>query len=63
MQPAASGMSSENSTPLVCIPGDRSRVGEVAFGLVGSAEGGLLLFYNAERVRRHRFPAARTEYV
>jgi xylan 1,4-beta-xylosidase len=43
---AASGTSPADSTPLFCIPGDRSYVAEVTLDLVGHAEGGLLLYYS-----------------
>lgn len=42
----ARGSSPADSTPLTCIPGDRSYVVEATLDLVGDAEGGLLLFYN-----------------
>ncbi|MEO9089200.1 MAG: family 43 glycosylhydrolase [Rhodanobacter sp.] len=43
---AATGSSPVDSTPLVCIPGDRAYRAEAELELVGNAEGGLLLFYN-----------------
>ena len=42
---AATGTSPADSTPLFCIPGDRSYVAEVTLDLVRHAEGGLLLYY------------------
>lgn len=43
---AAKGRSPADTSPLTCLPGDRSYVAEVSIELVGDAEGGLLLFYN-----------------
>jgi xylan 1,4-beta-xylosidase len=44
----AKGSSPADSSPLVCTVGDRGYVAEVTIDLVGKAEGGLLLFYNAK---------------
>lgn len=43
---AARGNSPADSSPLTCLPGDRSYAAEADLELADGAEGGLLLFYN-----------------
>lgn len=43
---AASGQSPLDSSPLVCVPGDRAYQTEVSFDLTENTEAGILLFYN-----------------
>lgn len=44
---AAKGKGLADCSPLTCVLGDRSYVAEVAFELIGAAQGGLALFHDA----------------